>query len=366
MPVLKLADLKVEDRYAEFSGEQFEGLLGGLGDSKWNWRDETVTRTMIPVSSDLPQGVRYQKNYIEYLTRCWAHHYGVVIEPNHVWYTLLCELAWRVKADPETYRPIFTDSPEKQDVFVPYDGGGFTISLDLLIGELRKVVPTDVDAFFPQFSTNTPRSLTAKYAAFAEMASPYYSYFMYACGFPAIDVQGTLDDWKLMADKWRGWMTAYFAPISDWVDRVQGVLDHCVANYESPEWWKGIYSNERCGSGGEVFVAGWFAELFYEKPELPKPGNFPTCVAAFDYTRVNIHDAANVMNFTMKHGLFSSVERDGFLVPDFGHVLFNVSDGPVTFAPEMRQKGSRRVLVYRLEPEHMVNSAKTYDKLRRS
>lgn len=376
MPTFKLADLQVQESHSKSSEEGFEMLIAKMGDTKYNYEEDTHTRSMIPTHSDIEPSqdvAGYQQNYMAYLTRCWADHYGVVVEPNHLWYTLLCELAVKVKADPETYRPIFTTSQEKQTIIVPYNGGSYVMNMDMLLTELEKHVPTDTAAFFPEFSTNNYRNRMAKYAAFADMASPYYDYIMLMCGFPSIDVQGSRDDWNLMASKWGG-LSKVFRPHSKWFARVQSVLNNCVKNFESPEWWKGIYANKRCGSGSNVLVSGWYADLFYEKCSMPKLENFPACVSTVEYTSVNLHGTDDVKVFRMKQGLFTYRLEDQTLIPNFGFILYNVADEPFIFQPEMHPAMVTSIDNYtshqfasvrhRLEPEHMVNSSKMNAKAR--
>lgn len=355
--------LKVQNNNPE---DEFEKILSHLGDSKYSYKTGQINRSLIPAFSDCEpnQSVRvYHRNYMEYLTRCWAQHYSVVVEPNIVWYTLLCELASKVKEDPETYRHIFTSSEEKKDIVVPYNGGGFEISLDLLLQELSKEVPTDTNRFFPEFTTNNFRNRMAKYAAFADMASPYYDYFMLACGFPSIDVRGTVEDWQIMSERWSD-LGMIFPTLGEWFVRVQSILDDCAHGYNNPDWWKGMYSNERCGSGHEVEIAGWFSELFYEKCSFPKVENFPPCVAIVKYTRINLHSADDVTCWQMKHGLFWSKEENGFLVPEFGHITFNELDEPENIMAEVKSVPNylNKQPIYRLEPENIRTSNKMKQK----
>ena len=364
LATLKLSDVdRVEIRSQ--AEQEFEQTLKDLGDSEYDWQSKQLTRTLIPVAASIEEGRICHQNYMYYLTRCWANHQGVVVKPDFIWYTLLCELAGLTKGDPETYRSIFTDSEEKKDIVVPYDGGGFVISLELLINELKQEVPSDVDSFFPAFSTTTMRCETARRAAFADMASPYYDYFMLCCGFPAIDIRGERQDWELLAERWRK-LTAMFevggAKVQKWFARVQGILDDCVSRLTSADWWKTMYQSEQCGSGGETKISGWFAEIFYEKCDFTKVGNFPPCVATVDYTRINLHDPDCVQKFRMKHGLFFSREEDDLLVPDFGFVLFNQLDEPETFKPEFHEGPNMSNWIAKMEPGN-IRSSKNPDVL---
>lgn len=52
-------------------------------------------------------------NMMHYLTLAYANHFSVVISPDVIFYTVLCELADAIKAKPDTFRFLFTNSGEK-------------------------------------------------------------------------------------------------------------------------------------------------------------------------------------------------------------------------------------------------------------
>ena len=77
--------------------------------------EPTVKHKLVDVTVD---GDFYHKNYMEYLENCYDRHYGYVISPDMVWYTLLSELAIHIKNNAEHYRDLFTDSDEKKEISV--------------------------------------------------------------------------------------------------------------------------------------------------------------------------------------------------------------------------------------------------------
>lgn len=56
------------------------------------------------------------KNLMHYLTLAWYNHFSVVISPDMIFYTILCELAEQIKSDPDAYRHLFTDSTDKKEI----------------------------------------------------------------------------------------------------------------------------------------------------------------------------------------------------------------------------------------------------------
>jgi hypothetical protein len=164
----------------------------------------------------------YHQNYLRYLQRCWGDHLGAIFTPDILWNSLLSELTLIVKESPETYRNLFTKSTEKQNVII-INADPVTISLNRLIDCLKDIVPTNTDIFFPEFSTSTLRSKHAFNANFADMVSPFFSYFMLACSIPAIDIRGTEADYEKIADSWQKLKTL-FGPEKEYMEKVGDLL----------------------------------------------------------------------------------------------------------------------------------------------
>lgn len=269
---------------------------------------------------DCINGEYRHTNYLEYLQMAWGSHHGIILSPDIFWFILLNESASHIKDNSEHYRSLFTTAAEgKINIIVP-TADPQLISLDLISEELRKLVPTDIDIFIPKFSTSTSSSMFAFKAAFADAMSPYYNYMMCLCGISKVQLQGTSEDWNKLSewiDKLKSLLnkdeniTAYF-------DRIKGISNSIISELETPtaDFWKGMFSLERCGSGGEVDVKGWIVDLYIKKPRPAYVNNFPTNAAKVAYTLINTGQ-----EFELKYGLFSSNIEDGFLVPDFGFII---------------------------------------------
>jgi len=255
----------------------------------------------------------FHVNYMSYLEKCWADHLGVVISPDIVWYTLLCEVAAMVKTTPDSFRGLFTKSDKKEDIIV-FSDSVIVMPLNTLTRALKEKVPTDTDSFFPEFSTRTPQSFHAFQAAFCDMCSPFYNYMMYCCNIPLVDVRGTMDDWKTLEDKWKGLVKIIGA--SAWTKKVSEVLASLVQNYSDKEFWKKIFAIKHCGSGGQIEVYGWFTDLFQVQPKVRYVENYSPHVSMVKYKQLNLGQ-----DFEMSVGIFGSKMIDSFLVPDFSYVV---------------------------------------------
>lgn len=259
-------------------------------------------------------------NYVEYLEMAWGNHYGVVMSPDIFWFILLNESAGHIKDNSEHYRSLFTTAPEgKIDIIIPTMDPQL-IDLNVIAEELRKLVPTDIDIFIPQFSTSTVSSSFAFKAAFADAMSPYYNYMMFLCGIPKVKIMGDVEDWTKLTsgiDKLKSLLNKD-EEIIKYFDRIQNISKLILENLETPsvDFWKGMFSLERCGSGGQVDVKGWIVDMYIKKPRPAYVNNFPTNAAKVSYKLLNTGQ-----EFELKSGIFSSNIEEGFLIPDFGYII---------------------------------------------
>ena len=105
---LKKRDIKLTSK---------KSFLEDFTDFKEDYSKKITTQSTFYVRDNIIEGV-YHKNYLEYLELCWASHRGAHLTPDIFWYTILSELSLIVNKDPENYRHLFTDSPEKKTIVV--------------------------------------------------------------------------------------------------------------------------------------------------------------------------------------------------------------------------------------------------------
>jgi hypothetical protein len=264
-----------------------------------------------------------QKNLLEYLCHAWDSHLGIVITPDMIWYSLQCELAGIVSSKTETYRNLFTTSEGKQEIVIQSDS--LTVMpLDRLMNTLKSKIPSDISNFIPEFSTSNERSAFAKFAAFCDMVSPYYNYSMFCCGFPAINVKGEVSDWQKLYNCWKE-IGKLFKEDKSYIDKVDSLLDRICRSLNDVDFWKKMFSLEKCGSGSQYTVSGWINDIYYKIPEFNLPNNYPSHISIVKYKQLDIGK-----NYEMKQGLISSKIEDGFLVPDFAYIIYEKGNEKVT------------------------------------
>lgn len=291
-----------------------DSFLNRNSDSKYDYETKTYNQSLFHYQNNLPQkDAIYHNNYLEYLQKAWADHYGVVIKPDIIWYILLTEIASIIKENPETYRHLFTNSNDKKTITL-ICGDPTIIPLDQLMAVLKQVVPTNTETFLPTFSTSNDKSTNAFYAAFADAVSPFYDYCTLLCGIPFIDVQGTKEDWLQLQTSWN--QIKDLLNEHEYFERVNNILTNIIESND--DFWKNMFYVKRCGSGHQEEIYGWITDLFRKPVKSQRfVHNFPTQVSI-----VNYKDLTHEKDFQMIQGLFSSSPQDEFLVPEFGYVVY--------------------------------------------
>jgi len=279
--------------------------------------DESITKTTV---RDCIAGNFRHKNYLSYLQMCWDSHYGVSLKPDNIWHLILNEIAELVNKDPETYRDLFTNSNNKKEIIVT-TGDPQLIPLESLISELKNLVPMDIETFLPTFSTTTLASRMAFNAAFCEAASPFYNYSMMLCGISRVKIYGNKGDWNKIVtnvEKISKIFTDKNAELKSYFNRVVSVVESIVNNLSEDgdsSFWKNIFELERCGSGGQKNVKGWFKDLYINnKPTYV--GNYSTTVSNVPYKLIGSEQI-----FELCYGLFSSNIEGDYLEPEFGYII---------------------------------------------
>lgn len=273
------------------------------------------------VSTTVPEGAVYHNNYLEYLETAWQYHRGIVLTPDIIQYSVLCEVAGLIKESPEAFRHLFTKSAKKVEVTV-VSGSLTDMPVDVLVDKLvAAYIPTDVSPYLVDFTTTTARSKLAKCTAFADAVSPYYNYSMFCCGIPFVEVHGTSDDWASL-DHNVNLMMGHLGLTSEWATQVTGLTSNLLnaIHSEDVDFFGRWFTAEKCGSGSQFVVNGHFADVFRKKPSFALVGNFASHISTIEYKQLDTNKT-----YKMRQGLFFSQDDGVTLRPDFGSFVSEVS-----------------------------------------
>lgn len=301
-----------------------------LDDPKWNSTNAFLQMDMqLPKNEQLVvdkvgQFKKKHKNYLNYLKYAWDTHLGIVITPDILWHMILSEIAGEIKSNPEEYRFLFTTSESKKNItIITFEMEDMPV--DKLISALREHVPSDMNKFLPTFSTSTEMSQLAFNLAFADMVSPYYAYYMTLCGISKIKVLGTSEDYaKLVSSVFQ--LEELFAgknTMITYLKKVFNILSLISQNIDSKEddveFWKSIFSIERCGSGHDDKIHGWITEFYQDPKGRNFPGDFSPMCGVIEYEQTDTE-----RKFKKYAGLFGSQIEEDYLVPEFSYFVAEV------------------------------------------
>jgi hypothetical protein len=310
---------------------------------------EKIVESTVAAPSD---SVLMHKNYLHYLTLAWSNHFSVVISPDIIFYTVLCEIADEILTSPDDFRHLFTDSAQKKGIMsLTHDVT--KIDLNSLINGIAVNVPVDASIFTADFSCSTVESRLAIQSAFCEAMSAYYFYMSTLCGIPRVKVLGTKQDWEIVENKFHRMRTEVFnqdgtaeQTMSQYLKRAEEQIRK-IYTTRDPEFWKEMFSINNCSSGHTDVVEGWINQ-FYRKGYAHKSDgkihysgddfyNYKAHISTVKWQNVETQ-----RHFELKSGLMYSNVVSGeteldtkfpWLEPQFCHVIAE-TDGSGKMTPE--------------------------------
>lgn len=268
---------------------------------------------------------RTQTGFINVLAEAYSSHIGLVVNPHDIWFVVLSNIVALIKENAEEFTSIFTVSEQKEMLLVlqthPTD-----INIDALIELLKAAAPVDLSIFLPEFSETTPEAKLAMAASVLDMAQHYYSYGMFCCGIPAIDLRGSREDWSAICDAISAIKNAVYSSgasadaiisVTPYLGDALNVASNILKSYDQDqtEFWTDIFTQQNVGSGGDLQVNGWICDLYHNVKRGELIRAFHDSVAKFPYKNMSTGQ-----HFLMVHGAFGSNIEDGFVTTVYDHI----------------------------------------------
>lgn len=199
----------------------------------------------------------------------FCDHRPLVISPDAVWLLVAQGLANHVNVNAEELRPKFVKQSDKITIAVRRDDfikgtpenpwpevfGEFTSQIREHLGA------TTHDLLLPKFSTTGATERAAAEVVLLDAMQSFFSYdFHSLCGIPQIVLEGTEDDWAMLAERTRG--LGRFG-LEWWTDTLAPILDEFVAasrGATSVQFWQSIYKLNH--ESGGPYITGWITAFF--------------------------------------------------------------------------------------------------------
>ena len=201
----------------------------------------------------------------------WAFqsHRPLVLSPDMLWLLVAQGLANHVNANAEELRPMFVEHSGKVLIVVQRDDfikgspeNPWAEVLGEFSGQVRNHIgATTHDLFLPKFSTTGAAERAATEVVLLDAMQSFFAYECCSlCGIPQIVLEGTPDDWAVLAERARG--IRQFG-MGWWADALEPVLDEFVAASRGRAHvphWHSIYKID--GGSGGPYINGWVTALF--------------------------------------------------------------------------------------------------------
>ncbi|MFE9421792.1 DUF4419 domain-containing protein [Kitasatospora sp. NPDC006697] len=212
-------------------------------------------------------------------------HLPLSLAPDLLWYAVVHEVAVHIRLNSGTYAAMFTDTPGyRQTVVIRDDAAGldWERSIGLVQAPLRERIGAETaELFLPAFSTTGPTDAAAVLVALMDVVSPYYAFrWRSMCGIPRIRLEGTAEDWQLLADRVRG-LAGRFAGLRAWFDGLLPVVDTIAATAAGrevdEEFWRSLYKYESRSGGASItgWISAFFAHRYTGDGPVPKEASGP-------------------------------------------------------------------------------------------
>jgi hypothetical protein len=224
--------------------------------------------------SSLPDGTIFPSSdgFVRGALDAWARHQQLVLRPDEVWFEILVQLNFFMKAHAEDVRDIFVSHQGKEEIEVWADDWVNVVSF--MAEEIQNRVKTDwlLEWIMPGFTTSTDND---KLTATVLMMGFVQEYFQFSggitCGIPAVTLLGEREDWVRLLDKVDR-LEDLGAEPKDYARYLRPILSRFVRTWDESEsknvkdfWTQIVRANQQftCGGPPEYDISGWILGFLY-------------------------------------------------------------------------------------------------------
>ena len=143
--------------------------------------------------------------------------------------------------------------------------------IDEFSSKIKENIKDDIyDNIILNFSTNTKELLLVQKISSMAMFNKYFEYkslFYEICGFPYIELEGSLEDWELILNKIK---TFKKFELEDWINNIEEILQKIIDSKKGKidiSFWKNLIMYKNCCGGcgkPEPYISfsGWITNFF--------------------------------------------------------------------------------------------------------
>lgn len=212
--------------------------------------------------------------------KAWVDHCPISISPNIIWQLILNGIIKYIDINSEKLRHNFVNFKDGKKV-ITVDRSNININeatkevwegvIDEFSSKIKDNIKDNIyDNIILNFSTNTKELLLVQKISSMAMFSKYFEYeslFYETCGFPYIELEGSLEDWELILNKIK---TFKKFRLKNWINNVEEILQKIIdskkGNIDISFWKNLIMYRDCCRECGHpdpyISFSGWITNFF--------------------------------------------------------------------------------------------------------
>ena len=212
--------------------------------------------------------------------KAWVDHCPISISPNIIWQLILNGIIKYIDINSEKLRHNFVNFKDGKKV-ITVDRSNININeatkevwegvIDEFSSKIKDNIKDNIyDNIILNFSTNTKELLLVQKISSMAMFSKYFEYgslFHEKCGFPFIELEGSLEDWELILNKIK---TFKKFRLKNWINNVEEILQKIIdskkGNIDISFWKNLIMYRDCCRECGHpdpyISFSGWITNFF--------------------------------------------------------------------------------------------------------
>ncbi len=263
--------------------------------------EEEIYRASFDLDTEL--SLFGQNAFLQGYLEAYLNHCPIAISPDIIWEIILIGFSTHIDKNSEQLRDKFVNFKGKETLKFfssksqpsQLTTSDWITIFDSFKTELNKYVKEGIiDIIEPNFTTTTKISLTAAHASIMTSMKSYFKYEVHlcGCGFPYIELEGTIEDWEKVLEKINAiekydleWWTKELKPIlNEFIETKKGNINL--------EFWRN-FTKCRCekydaGVSGRVrmetkrYIEGWIIKFF------------PYRIDGKKYNFINIDDSKKI------------------------------------------------------------------------
>ena len=213
--------------------------------------------------------------------KAWVDHCPISISPNIIWQLILNAITKYIDDNPNELRRYFVNFEGSKRI-ITVDRSYINIKdatkevwegvIDEFSSKIKENLKNYIyDNIILNFSTNTKELLLVQKISSMAMFSKYFEYrtlFHEICGFPYIELEGSLEDWELILDKIK---TFKKIGLEKWIKNIEEILEKIIDSKKGKidiSFWKNLimYRDNcsiMCGEPDPyISFSGWITNFF--------------------------------------------------------------------------------------------------------